>query len=178
MVLIILTVATAILGFFPSKISTSLAVFSFMLLGMFYLFVSAFHFKSDARKASIPHILGLIGTGIVLSILTNSILFKFLRWSGAEKMLMVGLAMGTVLIVFYEFRYFQTKSNVYSKILIRLVVFAVVGLCLFPISNTQILKLKYRNYPNYINAVREYEANPDNSEKLQKLHEERNKLGL
>ena len=176
--LVILAITTAILGFFPSKISSNLAVFSFMLLGMFYLFVSAFHFKSDAPKTSIMHILGLIGTGFSLSVFNNTILFKLMNWPGADKMQMLGLGLGTLPILFYGFRYFQTKSSVYSKILTRFIIFAIVSLCLFPITRMQIMELKYRNHPDYINAVKDYEANTDSPEKLQKLHEERNKLGL
>ena len=176
LVLIISTVAAAIWGFFPSNLSTSLGLLSFMFLSCFYFFLSIFHFKTDAPKASVPHILGLIGTGLFLSILVMGVLFKFFRWEGANEMLIVGLVTMSILILFYGFRYFQTKSSVYSKILTRLIVFSVVGLCLYSISSTRIMELKFRNYPSYVNAIKEYEADNRNPEKLQKLHEERLKF--
>ncbi len=53
------------------------------------------------------------------------------------------------------------KRTVYRRLFLRLIVFGGIGLALLTQSNSIFIELKYKDYPNYIEAVKELNEDPD-----------------
>ena len=70
----------------------------------------------------------------------------------------------------------KSNQNYYSRILIRTGIVGVCCLIMFSFSSQQVHEFKYRNYPAYLEAEKQFHAEPDNQELLNKYEEERRKM--
>ncbi|WP_179335324.1 hypothetical protein [Winogradskyella costae] len=126
-------------------------------------------FKKESYKdISILRIIGAMGTGLVLSILSISILFKFQRWPYGNITLLIGLASVLPIVIVVIFKFFTHKNRFYRTLLIRLSIISTVGISFFFIKSETLLELKFRDFPEYVKAVKNEMKDPENLE-LQKI---------
>lgn len=153
------------------------------MLSMFYLSLSFLIFNPEIiskqpadqvrSKAKPLRIIGSVGTGIGLSIALVGILFKMMHWPGAAAMLLVGGVVTGIVAVIVIIRIMTTKSVFYKNVLIRTSLIGLITLILYMLPPYALLEFKYREYPNYIKAVKRSNENPQNEELSKKVAEER-----
>jgi len=129
------------------------------------------------KDISTSRIIVAIGAGVVLSMTTIGILFKFQFWPGASYILGVSLAVLLIVLLIVTFMYRKSKAVFYIRIYYRLVIFGGIGLSLMLLQNETILEFKYRNHPDYIEVYKKALADPENQELWDELQEEQLKMG-
>ncbi len=133
-------------------------------------------FKKDSyQDISSLRILGAVCSGLALSMAITGILFKFLSWPGSFANLMAGLVGIIIVAIIGTIKYFKSKSNYYTKIFKRLIIFGVLTLTLVLIPQTTWIELKYRDNPALLDALKKSLADPTNKELQDKVTEEREK---
>lgn len=162
-----------------------ITVLSLSFLSMFYLAVSfaiitgagfSTSFKDELANTSAAHILGAVAFGIVLSLTIAGILFKYQLWNGGDTFLQAGLAGLLLASVIAAVMYTKSKSEYFTRILKRAALFGVVGLAFLLVSADNLIDLKYNKHPDLAQTIKEYRANPDNPELLEKVKLERQKV--
>ena len=134
-------------------------------------------FKKDSYKdISSLRILGAVGAGLALSMTIIGLMFKFQSWPGADNNLIAGLLGLVIVTIIGVLKYMQNKSDYYTRILKRVAIFGGLGLVIILTPKTSWIELKYRNYPDYVNAVKKSMADPDNKVLQDKADEERQKM--
>jgi hypothetical protein len=136
-------------------------------------------FKKDAyQNVTAARIILAVVTGIGLSTMIVGSLFKLLTFPGADNMLLMGLvvtgAVSTLSIILSTIR----KHAISKFTLWRVGVIGVVGIFLLSTSELSIIKLQYRNHPGYIEAYKNYLADPRNEELFNKVELERSRIRL
>lgn len=132
--------------------------------------------KSYYQGVNTMHIVGAIYAGLAVSIMVLSILFQFNYWPGKWILLLVGLIqIGLALLIFTPL-YFIKKSAFSKRILSRLLIYGGLGLILYLLPNDAILNYKYKDYPEYREALKDVREDPDNEEYRKRLDEERYKM--
>jgi hypothetical protein len=122
-------------------------------------------FKKDSyRDISSLRILGAVGAGLALSSATNGIMFKFQSWPGADFILGAGLVGLFIVTTIGIIKYSKNKSDYYYGILKRTVIIGGIGLILMFMPKTTWIEIKYRNQPEYVEALKNAIAVPDNKE--------------
>lgn len=121
-------------------------------------------------------IIGAVGTGWALSATINGIMFKFQSWPGAEISLSAGLAGLTIVVIIGTIKYSKNRSEFYTEIFKRIVIFGGLGLVLTVIPKTSWVELKYRENPDYVDAYKKAMADPDNKELRKNVEVERQKM--
>ncbi|WP_178984678.1 hypothetical protein [Winogradskyella helgolandensis] len=149
-------------------------VFSFGLLNQIR-FRNLFK-KESYASISMLRILGTVGTGFVLSLISISILFKFQRWPYGSIILLIGLISVLPIIAVVIFKYIKYKNTFYSSLLMRLSIISIVGLVLFLTKPETIVEMTFRDYPEYIEAVKNEMKDPENLELQQITNEVRLKM--
>jgi hypothetical protein len=148
---------------------TTLSAMSLSIL--YYIFGFAYFnqiklkgiFKKDSYKeASILRIIGSVGTGIALSTILIGILFKVQKWPLANDSLMVGLLLSVPILIIVLIKVIKNRAPYYKRILLRIFVFGVVGFFFISMSDLGLVKIQFRNHPNYIKAYELYEKEPLN----------------
>ena len=132
--------------------------------------------KESYKETTTLKLLGTIFTGFTLSTTIIGILFKFLRWPGAHIMLLVGVSGLLIVISISIIKYINNKSEFYLKISKRVAIFGGIGLFLILMRPTFLVEFKYRNYPNYVNAVKKLALEPNNKHLQKIVDEERKKM--
>lgn len=134
-------------------------------------------FKAESYQSIKPaNIIIAIVAGIAFSTIWIGIMFKLLRFQGSEFMLNTGLIPLAILLVFALIRYMQTKATLYKNILLRAIIFGAIGFILLMVSDLNIIRYQYRDYPDYIKAFEQYTANPSDPTLKQNLNTEYNKV--
>lgn len=90
------------------------------------------------------------------------ILFKTLSWPGASVMFITGLLGLAVSLVVILVKYSQKKAGFYATVIKRIIVIGGIGAFLFFLPQNVLLEFKYRDYPDYIAAVKAVNADPEN----------------
>ncbi|MBF8150947.1 hypothetical protein ITJ86_13630 [Winogradskyella sp. F6397] len=132
--------------------------------------------KESYKGISTLRLIGTIGTGFVLSIISISILFKFQRWPYSSINLLIGLVSIVPIIGVVIIKYSQHKNKMYSALLVRLSIIFAMGLLLYFTKSETILEMTYRDFPEYIDAVKNEMKDPDNLELRQITNEVRLKM--
>lgn len=168
--------------------SAMLITFSCLFLSMLYLFfgfalLNNIRFRNILKKdsykgISVLRILLTIMTGFVLSFLVVYMLFKFQRWPYGNIGLQICLIWLAIIIAAVAIKYFISKDKFYSNFLIRLFTIGVYGTLLYFVSSEQLLEMKYKDFPDYIEAEKELMKDPDNMYLREKANEERHKMDL
>ncbi len=134
--------------------------------------------KESYRGINALRIIGAIGVGIGLSILCIGILFKLQRWAYSDTNLKFGLFVTFIALIIVLIRISKVKDNFYKKILKRIIIVGGLGLFLLFVPELSIIKIQFRNHPNYIKAYEAYLKNPDNEEIRDKMYNELNKATM
>lgn len=136
-------------------------------------------FKKESYKGiTALRIIGAIGIGIGLSILCIGILFKLQHWGYSDINLMFGLIVTFIALIIVLIRLLKVKDNFYTKILKRIMIMGGLGLILLFTPELSIIKIQFRNHPDYITMYEAYLKNPDNEEIQTKLDIEFNKATM
>jgi hypothetical protein len=163
-----------------------LFVWTTLFLSMIYFYFSfalfnGIRLRNILKKESyltIPkkRIIGAIGAGLALSAGLFGILFKFQSWPGASVNLYVGLVTIIAVSIVAIIKYRSSRSNFYPKILKRTTLVLVLILTLILLPNDTLLDFKYRNYPAYLKALKDYRSDPNNEELQRQVEDEREKM--
>jgi hypothetical protein len=73
-------------------------------------------------------------------------------------------------------KYSKNKSSYYTRIFKRTAIFGGLGLILMLTPKTSWIELKYRNQPEYVDALKKAMADPDNKELWDNVETERQKM--
>ena len=103
-------------------------------------------------------------------------LFKFQRWPFANEGLLISLYGLLPIIAIVTFKFASSKKSFYSSLLIRLLIFGVIGTSLYFLTTEKILEMRNRDFPEYVEAEKRLMKDPENKELQQKAHEERMKM--
>jgi hypothetical protein len=134
-------------------------------------------FKKDSYKEiSSLKILGAVGAGLALSMTTIGLMFKFQSWPGADINLGAGLFGLLIVTIVGLIKYSKNKSGYYTKIFKRAAIFGGLGLLLMLAPKTNWIELKYRNHPEYVDALKKAMAAPDKKELWNNVEIERQKM--
>jgi hypothetical protein len=166
--------------------ASALTVLSLSALAVLYMYFS-FALFNDVRLRNIfkkgtfseinkMRIFGAAGAGIALAITIIGIMFKVQLWPGAELQLRMGLLALAIVTAIGLFKYLKEKSSFYLRVFKRAAVVGGLGLTLMFSSETAWLEIRYRNHPEYVEAVKKALAKPDNKELWEKVEIERKKI--
>jgi hypothetical protein len=164
----------------------SVTILSLSVLSMVYMYLSFALFngirlrnilkRESYRTISSWRIFGSVGAGFSLSTSIMGILFRFMSWPGAAIMLMMGLATTAVVFVVVLIKYLESNADFYRGIGARLLIYGLLALALFTFPRDKWVAIKFRNHPEYVNAVKAAYADPDNLVLRAKEKEETDKM--
>lgn len=163
-----------------------LTVLTLSLLSMIYLYLSFALFndirlrnifkKESYKELSTSRIVGAIGTGIALSATTIGLMFKFQSWPGADLNLGAGLLGLIIVTIIGIVKYRKCKSDYYIRIIKRTAIFGGIGLILMLTPKVSWIEFKYRNHPEYVDALKKAMADPENKSLWTNVEVERQKM--
>ncbi len=181
-----LSLTGILLYLIPIPGSTALTVFAMLGLSLLYFWLGfalfnniggrAIFKKSSYKDVQAVKIIGAIGFGIMLSLLVFGILFKIMMWPGASVMLLLPSMFVTVAAIITGIRMAVSGSLFAKRIFIRAAVFVTLGVVCYMLPFNTFLKIRYRQYPDYIKAAEVAAENPENELLQQKAEEERKKI--
>lgn len=184
-ILIVAFILTRFLFYIPA-LNTPIVILTLMLAGI-YLFLSfallnnirlRTIFKKEAYKnVGVLRLVGVICTGLFVSLTCIYSLFKFMQWPFGNQGLMICLTTLLIPLVIAIIKYLTTKSSFYKNFLYRILIIGGIGALFLFTSSEKILELKFKDYPDYIEAEKNLMRDPSNKELLDKANEERKKIG-
>ena len=122
--------------------------------------------KKVYEGTNTKRIIGGLATGICLSNLLTGVLFKLQYWPGANRMILLGLIPTIIVLVVIIFKLYRNKDSYYPNIQLRIAIIGTVAIILFLLPTLEIVKLQYRNKPEYIKAFENNSLYPsDESER-------------
>lgn len=125
--------------------------------------------KESYKGISTLRIIGSIGAGIGLATVCVGILFKIQHWPGMITLLLTGLLIALVIAIVALIRLLKSKSDFYKSIVSRIAIIGGFGLLLFFTSDLTIVKIQFRNHPDYVKAYEKYLDNPQSEEAKKQL---------
>lgn len=132
--------------------------------------------KNHYKDVNAMQIIGAVFAGLVLSIIVIALLFHLNYWDGKWILLQIGLIhIGLALLIFIPL-YWIKKSAFSKQILSRLLIYGGLGVIFYLLPNDAILNYKYKDYPEYIEALKDVREDPDNEDYRKRLNEERYKM--
>jgi uncharacterized membrane protein len=134
--------------------------------------------KSSYSDLSALRVLGAIGAGTALSTICVGILFKLQRWPGSDINLLAGLILSLIVLIIAIIRFVKSKDLFYRQIFIRFSIIGIFGVLMYFTSTLSLVKIQYRQYPDYIKAYEEYSKNPTNIELQKKVDYEFNRATM
>lgn len=185
-VLTIIAILAIVISFFHLPGVSILIVLSFSFLSILYFFAgfALFNnlqlssiFKKESYKG-IPALRIILGifTGAFLNIAATAMLFKFQVWPGVSTFFIVAIVGLFVILLIALFNLNKKDHTFYQGILVRVVPYFVVCIFLFSIPNKSWLNWKYPDHPEYVQAILDARADPDNPELRERVNEEREKI--
>ena len=163
-----------------------LLIITFALLGMFYFAFSfaifngvAFRnlFNRDSYKdSSALKIIGSIVTGFVILVTIVGIIFKLFSWPGAAVMLLLGIVGMFIVTIIAANKHAKIRSEFYNRIFKRIAVFGIIAVFFIVLPQSIWLEFQYLNNPEYLNALKQSIADPENEELSRKRDLEYRKM--
>ncbi len=152
--------------------SAALLVLTLLILSIIYFYFgfALFNdirfrliFKKDSYKGLSPlKIIGALAAGFVLSTTIQGIMFKFQSWPGADFILGAGLVGLSIVTIIGIIKFLKNKSDFYMGILKRTIIVGGLGLILMVMPKTVWIEFKHRNHPEYVKALKDAIADPEN----------------
>jgi len=169
---------------FSSLLITLLTVLlSLLYFGFSFALLNKIRFRNLFKKESYNgistlRIIGTIFTGFVLSLITIYSLFKFQSWPYGNYGLIISLCGLSMIIIVVLIKFISSKKAFYSNYLWRLGIIGIIATSLYLLSRESLLEMKYRDFPEYVEAEKKLMKDPTNKELEQKANEERKKMHL
>lgn len=116
----------------------------------------------------------LVGMG--LQILVLGILFKIMNWSGADIMNWSGIIIIIFTLIISVIAFINGPRQFFLKIVKRVIVYGGLAILLAFMPKYLLLDIKYREYPEYRDALKASLNDPDNIELKQKSWDEHEKM--
>lgn len=135
-------------------------------------------FKIQSYKGiSLTRGIGTFGAGLTFSILAIGVLFRLLMLPGAGEMIIIGLTTGILLVIVASVKFWRNnKSELLKGILTRSVIWIALAGILILTPKATLVKIFYRNHPEYVEAYEQAVMNPDDEELQYNLEKAREKL--
>lgn len=156
------------LGILLSMVTT----FAPLILAFIYLIFGAAFFnnlklaklfdKRSFQGIGKNRIWGGIFAGISLFLPIYYVTFKVQAYPTSQIIFYLGIIPCSIILFISIYKYFKTKSKYYTRIITRIVAVCTIAIVFFNISESEIRKFKFRNYPEYIKAYEKWEAQPEN----------------
>jgi hypothetical protein len=166
--------------------SNIISFLAFSLIALFYMYLSFALFngieikkilkKSSYKGISRMRLLGAVFTGFALSFTIIGLLFKLHFLPGGSFLVIAGVLGLFLSLTLATVQYRKSKSSFYRAVFNRIVIFGSIGLFSMMLPKDFWLEVKNRNYPNYIEAVKNAQAEPDNQALWDKVEKEREKM--
>ena len=131
--------------------------------------------KVSFSEIGTPRIIAAVILGICLSTLIIGMMFKLLFLPGANEMLSIGLISILVSLVALVGYALVKKSN-FNNYYFRIGPSLIFGGILYFTPTTDLMKIEYREYPDYAKAAIEAYQDPANEDLQKKEEEEREKM--
>lgn len=165
LILIVLAILAINLHLLVWTGSTIFTVLSFSGLALLYPFLSMALFLDESEKVNFNKAI----FGMPFSIALIGILFKLQSWPGYEVNLMVGsISLAALIIHRYTLKNKMQQLN--FKILSRRAIpLLVITLFMLALPKYAWIETKYSEYPEYIEAIKAYDKNPDSKALKHKL---------
>jgi hypothetical protein len=164
-------------------------VFSVLMLSLlanFYMYLSFALFngiplrkifkKESYQNLNKLRILGAVFMGMAIATTLMGVLFKFQSFPGANEGLIFGLFLLMVALIVSLIKNRKSPSAYYKLIFNRIAIFGVVSAFLIFMPREKWLEIRHPNHPEYVQAVKEAWADPNNQEKWDRVEEERKKM--
>ncbi|MBA3901031.1 MAG: hypothetical protein H0X62_12625 [Bacteroidetes bacterium] len=172
--LVILSIFAIAMNLLLVPYASIITVLTLSALSMiyFYLGIALFNdikLKYALKKASYKFtstmkIYGGIATGIALSMTTIGIMFKLQSWPGASFNLWPGLLGLTIISIIGGIKFMKDRTWFYKRIFVRVAIFGGMGLTFAIISERTLLEIKFKNHPEYVEALKKAMDEPNNNE--------------
>jgi hypothetical protein len=189
-ILLILTIIAIAMNMMLMPFAGILTVLTMSTLALiyFYMGIALFNdirFKYALKKESYKFtstmkIWGGITTGIALSMTTIGIMFKLQSWPGALFNLWPGLIGLFFISIIGGIKFLKDRSWYYKRIFVRIAIFGGIGLAIGLVPETTWLELRFKEHPEYVEAMKRAMESPENNElwetveaQRQKMHESR-----
>ena len=186
LILILLALIALIMKLMYLPGSLILIVLSLPTLSLFYFYLGFAFFngigfrkilKRESYKGiSTQRIIIGIGTGFALNIAAIGVLFKIQSYSGASMILFISLFGLGILMIFSVIKMRENTDNYYANIFKRVASFGAICVFFIAMPSKTWLDLNYPNNPEYVQAILEVEANPNDQELQDKVKEENEKM--
>ncbi len=162
------------------SISLSILACIYNPLGIFYfnkIPIRRMFKKEYYEGISVLRLVGAAAGGIVLSILSVGMLFKLLQLPGSGVMLTVGLIPGSILFLVVLIKFFiNTSATFYRNMLVRSLLIVGLSGIIYVTPGLTMVKIFFRNHPDYIEAYERAMNNPDDKELYRRAEEIREKI--
>jgi glucan phosphoethanolaminetransferase (alkaline phosphatase superfamily) len=128
--------------------------------------------KESYKEVTTQKALYSVFSGVFLASTLVGILFKIQSWPGARISLGLGLVglFAMTILLFSNSR--KSKTSFHTTLFQRFALIGGIGLILFIIPQTTWTEFKYRDHPNYVEAMKAAMADPENMELWEKVKEE------
>ena len=161
--------------------TSAIAMLSVLYMYFSFAFFNDIELKQILKKESYAgisafRIIGSVCTGIFLASTIIGVFFKFNSFPGASNMLVFGLAGLVVVLILGLIKYQKGKSDFYKTLFKRVTPIMLAGIILMGLPKNTWLEMKYKNHPEYIEAVKNLQENPNDQALRDKLDEERRKM--
>jgi len=160
LILVSIVVIAITLKLFTIPGGSILGILSMALLSMLYLAVSFLLFKAKGTSQTLLS----VATGFTFSILTIGILFTLMFWPGASVMMLLGIVSTFIITIISLIKNSSNESPFYKGILTRAAIFFLLGVTVFMIKDNWYIENQYADIPEYIEAYKKAQADPDNEE--------------
>lgn len=174
MKLLLISGGDAVLG-----IALSFVALIYYPLGFFYfnsIPISKIFKKESYKNMTFAKGAAALGGGLIFAMLLIGILYKLLQFPGAEFMLTIGLKAGTLFLVVLLISYFMNRESLFlKKMLSRAILFVGISGVLFAIPGLVLVKVFYRDNPEFIKAYEKAAMNPNDRDLQLEMEEARRK---
>lgn len=166
--------------------SAPLLLIAFSMLSFIYLFFSTALFSDITLKEIFKKekltpidrskITFTAFVGIFLALAAAGIICKFLIWPGATFLLLNAVIGMSMLTIFGIIKYAQSKEKLPKKVISRIALIGGISFILLALPEPVWISIRFRAFPDYVEAYKNAYENPDNKELQKKLFEEYRKM--
>jgi len=132
--------------------------------------------KESYSNISALRIIGAIAAGFSISIVLLGVLFKIFRWPFGNQLLIIGVNFLNVVFIIGFVKIIKEQQPFYKRLMTRVVLYAVLGYLFLFLPTYTFLELKYKNHPDYIEAVKKIHKDPENRELQKEAREAYDKM--
>lgn len=142
-----------------------ISIIAFAGLALLYPFLSMALFLNENQNIRVSSML----PGLAFSIVLVGLMFKIQMWPGYQTNLAIG-SIALIILIIYSFTLkdpnLQLGFKVLRKRAIPMAIIAIIALMLPPYTW---LEAKYSDYPEYIEAIKQLDKNPDDLQIQQRI---------